>query len=504
MNASDDFSRIKAVQLASELLCKLEIAFFPIDYRSVFSAFRHQLELVPYSGLKSANPKGTMPIKVSPRLLSKDGFCSRVGKALINYGTGTLEGNIWKVFYDDNNNQSRVFFTLFHELGHVLLEHHRLLGTDTIMGMDNDPQYKMVDDQADQFSINVIAPAPSILRLLKYHGFSPTGKMGTSWRLTNRNAPYLRNLGREPDPIDLLTKAYGISKAAATRRLSELTYELAIWEELDSELYSRVERITLRSGWHCWVCQTRRRTTSLYCPGCGNGWHYEYVDVGRLPRPVIKLRKTGQFCFCSVCGNSALPTDATFCPVCGNPVINECENAYHTDGDFVRSGMEVIRGTHRCRPTDIYCPTCGVLTAFGVLHGPRKNMWVHGKNGQRCRTMSTVYPDQLQTENGCIIKCPFCGGNNFTEDRHLCEDCGQRLDNDCVNNSTHICNVNDRYCRICGEPTRFFKAGFLSAHTTTESYNALRLAERKASKHAVNKILIMPDGTMKVLNRGER
>ena len=184
--------------------------------------------------------------------------------------------------------------------------------------------------------------------------------------------------------------AFGLSQAAAQRRLSELKDELEIWKNLDSKLYEQIERIAHRSGWYCWVCHTRRRTTSPYCPGCGKGWDYEYKDNGRLSRPVMGLRENGQFAFCSVCGNTEYPEDAAYCPICGCPVINECENASHTDGDFIRSGMQVIRGTHRCRPTDIYCGTCGVLTSFGAQHGPRKNMWLPDKKSER--TLGTSYP----------------------------------------------------------------------------------------------------------------
>ena len=94
------------------------------------------------------------------------------------------------------------------------------------------------------------------------------------------------------------------------------------------------------------------------------------------------------------------------CPVCGNPVINECENAQHTDGDFIRSGRDIIRGTHRCKPTDVFCGTCGVLTAFGRNHGPQFRMWLSSWGGERCRIREAHYPEIFPSGEGRLQRCP--------------------------------------------------------------------------------------------------
>ena len=360
------FNREKAVLLSAELLRDAGVAFFPIDVKRLLASFR-QLYLFPYStiGDRSDPEKRAAAIAALP---SKDGFCTRIHDVLIDFGDGPVDGYNWNIYYNDSSLEARIRFTLMHELGHVLLGHHQTLNTDTITGKEDDPEYRAADAQADQFSINILAPAPAVFQLLKEHGFSCLKATGGRWKLTNRNAPFLRYLGKLPDPVELITVAFGLSQAAAERRLAELNDELAIWLDLDERLYHFITGMAHRSGWYCWVCNTRRRTTSPYCPGCGKGWDYIYKDHGRFSRPVMSLRKNGQFAFCSVCGNTEFPDDAAFCPVCGCPVINECENAYHTDGDFIRSGMHIVRGTHRCRPTDIYCGTCGVLTAFGAQH----------------------------------------------------------------------------------------------------------------------------------------
>jgi hypothetical protein len=234
----------------------------------------------------------------------------------------------------------------------------------------------------------------------------------------------------------------------------------------------------------------------MYCPGCGKGFHYEFKDFGKFSRPVMGLRKNGQFEFCSVCGNEDFPEDAEFCPICGNSVVNECENAFQTDGDFIRSGMEIIRGTHRCRPSDIYCGTCGVLTAFGRRHGPKENMWLSNPTSDRCRTMKTRYPEVIPTDDGRLLKCPACGSTRTMRDGRYCADCKQPLQNVCDSEGkgAHSCGANDRYCSICGKPTIFHRAGWLTEYTETSEFAELLSAEKHGMKEHASRLLIQPDG----------
>ena len=494
------FQREKAVRTSAELLRKSGIAFFPLDIRRMLrNSFSHQIKLIPYKDLDGASSKGETNIPADPRTLSKDGFCMRIRDVLIDLGKGPATCNIWNIYYNESSFQERIRFTLLHELGHVFLGHHQMLGMDSTAGMENMPQYREADNQADQFSINALAPAPAVARLLREHGFSCM-KNGLEWRITNRKAPFLQNLGQDPDPVQLIMTAFYISRIAASMRLRELNKELQIWKQLDPELYTCIEQIGYRSGWFCWVCNTRRRTASLYCPGCGKGGSYEYKDLGRPSRPVMGLRENGQFEFCSVCGNSKFPEDASYCPVCGSPVINECDNAHYSDGDFIRSGMVIIRGTHRCRPTDIYCGKCGVLTEFGIQHGPRKNLWLP-QSRERCRMMGTHYPQPLVTENGRLKICPACGSTRTIRDGQYCADCKQPMENCCTGGtgSYHTCSANDRFCTICGQPTLFLQSGFLPEYDKTETYKALRYAETRTHRQDAVQILILPDGTTQLL-----
>ncbi len=499
MNAyNGSFDRKKAVRLSAELLQTAGVSFFPINVHALLSSFSRQVRLIPYSTVNKAYEESKIADSPKPEMLSRDGFCTRIRDVLMDFGAGPVEENNWNIYYNDTIQDERVRFTLMHELGHILLGHHRMLGEDTLVGERSDPVYRAADTQADQFSINLLSPAPAVSRLLKAHGFSCPTSADREWQITDRTAPFLRNLGKDPDPEKLLMAAFGLSQSAAHRRLYELHDELAIWEDIDHGLYQRVAGMEHRSGWYCWVCNTRRRTTSLYCPGCGKGNDYAYIDRGRFPRTVIGLRANGQFEFCCVCGNSELAAGTYYCPVCGAPVMNKCENILHTDGDFVRSGMQVIRGTHYCRPTDIFCGTCGMPTTFGAQHGPWKNYWLPTKESERCRTVSTQYAVTFQTQEGRLTACPSCGSTKTIRDGMYCAECKQPLENNCIaeRGRSHACSPNDRYCSICGKPTLFYKAGMLPGYDKTQEYAALKEAEKKKRAYYTTALLIHEDGTM--------
>ena len=141
MNAYDrSYERIKAVQKSAELLRDLGTAFFPLDVFGALSAFGKQINLVQYADLKkSAETKASdsdIP-EVTPQMMSKDGFCTRVPNFLFDTG---VSGSVWYIYYDDSIRESRIRFTLMHELGHIMLRHHQLLHADTLIGLDAEAQ----------------------------------------------------------------------------------------------------------------------------------------------------------------------------------------------------------------------------------------------------------------------------------------------------------------------------------------------------------------------------
>lgn len=483
MDAYKEFAvRKEVIRASAELLRAAGDVFFPLDLDRLFAAFGGQVILRSYSRMTDParrDPDGPAIGDIDLRMMSSDAFCTRVPIRYIPEDDPRFDMPVWFIGYDDTKRKSRQLFSLTHELAHIVRGHHLRLGVDNLEDAKNDPEYQHVELEADLFSINTLAPAPSVFRLLRTHGYTYVQKQA-SWLLTDSKAPFLQNLDSTseiPDPESLLMIAYGISRSAAERRLRELPLELQLWEKLDPELYAFVENIPHRSGWYCYACHTRRRTTSLYCTGCGSACHYEYMDPGRFDRPVIGLRKNGQFAFCSECGNPDYPEDAVFCPVCGTSVINECKNSFFTVGDFIRGGRWVVIGTHRCRPTDVYCGTCGVPTAFWARFGLREEEWAPS-HSEGFRTHATQYPAVISAGSGETPEENRC----FSKD-----------------GDTHLCGVNDRFCRLCGKPTAFYLAGRLPAYTETDAWQALQRKEKYAARRHLNRLKLGADGMVTVL-----
>ncbi len=507
MSGSDSrFQREEAVLSSAVFLRDWGTAFFPLDIRRLCSFFGRQITLIPYSGLKRSRfcPSGVD--MENPLSVSREGFCFPIPNALLLYGRQSVETAAWCIAYNDALPEARIRFTLGHELGHIVLAHPQRFGRNMMIGLENHPDYPAAERHSDAFSVNLLAPVPAVLRVLREHGFSWSGSRAPAWQLTDRGAPFLRNLGCDPDPKELLKTAFGLSDRAAAWRLSELHNELEIWKRLDPGLYEYLEKLPHRAGWYCSVCGTRRRTSSLYCPGCGSWMRYAYRDMRQFPKPTVGLKENGQFAFCSVCGNSGAEETDPFCSVCGSPLFNDCENASHPDGDFIRGGMPVIRGTHHCRPSDIYCGTCGALTAFGRRHGPRENMWLPNPGSARCRMAGTAYPEELPAENGRLTACPSCGSPRTMRGGRFCAECMQPLENACVpeGGPMHACGVQDRFCRQCGSPTRFFQSGFLTDYRLTEAYALLLKAEKKRNPARPRLLMIQPDGRVRNMEEESR
>ena len=478
--------REEAVRKSAEWLRAWGAASFPLDMKGMISAFGRQVLLRTYAEAEKEGKYAGLCRQ------SRDGFCVRVENVLLREGKGTLEGPAWIIFYNEKAPEARIRFTLAHETGHIALAHHRRLGTDALYGRRDSPEYAAAERRADAFAAGLLAPAPAAERLLREHGFA-WREAQEDWQIADPEAPMLRNLGKTPNPEVLLMAAFGLSQPAANRRLAELAGERAFWEKAAPALRAAAEKIPQRAGWICTVCGTRRRGGSRYCTGCGNGFHYAFRDPGAFSRPGPETRENGQFEFCSVCGNREYPAGAAYCPVCGAPVVNECENALHPDGDFIRSGMEVIRGTHRCRPTDIYCGECGMVTAFGRRHGPRKNMWLPA-DAERCRTAGTAYAPVF-AGSGVLEVCPDCGSRRRLRGGY-CAECMQPLENGCAagGHADYTCSNNDRFCGRCGSPTVFGRAGLLPGYMETEEWVRLEAAEKEARKKKNPGLRIREDG----------
>jgi len=68
------------------------------------------------------------------------------------------------ILYNSAQNAGRMRWTLFHEIGHICLGHLNLVEEKEIADGEYRPEYKTLEQEADFFAWNIIAPLP-IMRL---------------------------------------------------------------------------------------------------------------------------------------------------------------------------------------------------------------------------------------------------------------------------------------------------------------------------------------------------
>ncbi len=127
-------------------------------YRSIADFIKAQdLAYCPQSPFKLCKKLGIGLIPYTDRTqklisISKDGFSVRKGP---NY----------YIFYNTDAYSRRTTFTLAHELGHIVLKHHELIGSDVLMSGG----FGIAEDQANIFARNILMPAQATKALLLFN-----------------------------------------------------------------------------------------------------------------------------------------------------------------------------------------------------------------------------------------------------------------------------------------------------------------------------------------------
>lgn len=300
------------VYKAHEFLLYEEINKFPIDIDSLIQ--RHKWATVKYSELAL---KHSATIEEIQDTFSEDGYT-------------IFNGRNYTIAFNDNiASKDRVYFTKTHEVGHIALNHfsdfdQTILERSTLTQVE----YKVLENEANCFTRNVIAPAVIVYAM----------------RLFNP---------RE------LSKFFGISLDAAKVRLSFL----------ESDLYwiSKAHRQIQLSFFHeiihkkaCTNCgNTFVSDKAKFCPICGH--HRLYKGDGfMIYSDGFKLDENGRAYTCPKCGNEEMGTGTEFCRICGTYIVNRCSKTDRSDTveGWLESCGEVAHRNSR------YCEICGAPTTF--------------------------------------------------------------------------------------------------------------------------------------------
>lgn len=230
-------------------------------------------------------------------------------------GYSTFNGRNYSISYNDTHIPGRIYFTKLHEIGHIYLNHFVDFDETKIKrtSMTN-KQYKVLENEANCFARNVIAPAVIVNKL-------------------NLNTP------------EKIYNYFGITESAAKTRLDLL--------KMDYKYIDNKSEFILLEFWknniykkRCLICNYGFNSEdSLYCPICGN--ENLILGDGYMKYDFIDLNEKFKAKICPVCENENTNINGDFCQICGSYIKNKCSVC----------GMNLV-GEAR------FCNHCGCSSTF--------------------------------------------------------------------------------------------------------------------------------------------
>ncbi|WDL96897.1 ImmA/IrrE family metallo-endopeptidase [Alicyclobacillus sp. ALC3] len=316
---------------------------FPIDAASIIK--RNGWGLKPYS--EYAKSRHVDVNTVARELPSEDGFTVRKsGKYTIAYNDGV-------------RTRERIRWTLLHEIGHIYLGHFKEFD-ETLLnrgGLD-DRAMRVLENEADVFARNVLAPAPIV-----------------------------RELSRNVNTAYLLRTVFDLSGQATRMRIRYLSADLRFrFESLTQQFDTFINRVLY--GKECTVCHYYFATPgAIYCPVCRNT---DAISTYKGVTPDMiydgfELDGNGYPKHeCPRCGNEQLSGE--HCKVCGVSLTNKCTNFQEDSwGNIEWECGEVADGNAR------FCTKCGSPTTY--FSHKLLLPWDSVKRQPRDRPVSDLFAD---------------------------------------------------------------------------------------------------------------
>ncbi len=229
------------------------------------------------------------------------------------------------IYYNDIDinivTSNRYRWNIAHELGHVLLEHHKRNNNTRIFRCSlSDKEYNYLEEEADYFAQLILVPHVVL----------------AGFKIQNSNE------------IKILCK---ISDPASRKRY----YEYLNWKshidaqnEYDNRIFHYYYNFIYKK--QCETCKASFiQRYGKYCPICGNKT-IQWGD-GNMIYPKLDTRENGKLTECPNCKNEETDIEGDYCQICGRNLINKCsyDDCYYN---------EPLPSNAR------YCPICGNRSTF--------------------------------------------------------------------------------------------------------------------------------------------
>ncbi len=228
-------------------------------------------------------------------------------------GYSIYNGSNYTIAYNNTiKSQGRINFTLAHEIGHIILNHHKDFDVTEILE-DNftKAEYKILENEANCFARNILAPAP-LVKQMKF------------WNALFDMPNY-----------------FGITLKATTTRLSFLSNDLYyLTQDQILQYLLKYKRYKL-----CLNCSLKYlNINSKYCPLCGNKNLILGDGFTMKEYKGINIENAKE---CPRCENYDIQPEHKYCKICGLSFSNEC----------VECGKKLDSSAR-------YCTECGSVSTY--------------------------------------------------------------------------------------------------------------------------------------------
>lgn len=419
----------KAVTTAVEVLEDCNISQAPVNLKLIFDALKNEIVLRTYRDFMISSNK---TLEETKKFFDTDlGVCCY-----------ELKSGRYIIYYNSDHSEGLIRFTIAHELGHIFLEHHTMVGTD-IFNRSFLPrnEYEEYEKEANAFARNLLSPAPLAWDLIQ--------------ECKNGQNSHVQ-------------QAFKITSTAANVRINFVRRDM---RDYDNIMSSAIRKIKLKYQRYCTYCKTLVPKKANFCPTCGSNRFGHSLRYNPLPF-IIKADSKGFLHQCPQCRNNNISGSANFCIICGLPLRNLC---------FANNPNIKSRKRHFNPSNAKFCQECGSETTYN-----RYNLKMKYEEEIPMKYLDGVPYD----EDTLRVKiCPVCSNEEFSDNATHCRICGTNLYNQCEGTEVytgygetnyvdqHSNPSNARFCEICGKPTYFKNAGILVEY---KDYK-----EPKPEKHAL-------------------
>lgn len=288
------------------------ICHLPIKIKSIVRSYRH-IRLISFS--KHMKRLNISYEEMKAYAKTKDAFTDYY-----------VNKDMFYIYYNDLDlnivTSNRYRWNIAHELGHVLLNHHKNNSKTRIFRCAlSDEEYDSLEEEADYFAQLLLVPHAALL------GF----------HIENSNH------------IKIMCK---ISGPASRKRY----YEYVNWrshinakDEYDNKIFHYYYNFIYKH--QCTNCSAKLiQRYGRYCPICGNKNSLQWGD-GKMIYEKLNTYDNGKLKECPNCQNEETNMDGDFCHICGKQLKNYCSD----DGCSCNEPL----------PTNArYCPICGSESTF--------------------------------------------------------------------------------------------------------------------------------------------